>query len=101
MSHMGTVIIDQRMMEKSLPKPVMDRIGRFAREGRRLRALFGPEGYRLVATAMGHQPVVVVRAGGAEEFAGIRSAVLLEWARATGQTKQRKRPGQRTNQRLM
>ncbi|MCW5978831.1 MAG: hypothetical protein KIT09_12175 [Bryobacteraceae bacterium] len=86
-------VIEQRIIEPSLPKPVIDRVARFAREGRQLRAVFGPEDYRLVATAVGQLPVVVVRAHDPERFAGLRSAVVLEWSRVTRSLAGRKRPG--------
>lgn len=79
------ISIEQRTCEMSLPKPVIDRIGRFAREGRQLRATIGPEGYSLLATAMWQPPVVLARATNAEQFAGIKSAVLLEWSRVRRQ----------------
>ena len=80
------ISIEQQGSGKNLPKPVIDRIGRFAREGRQLRSMVGPEGYSLLATAMYRQPVVLARANNAEEFAGIRSAVVSEWSRIRKQT---------------
>jgi hypothetical protein len=76
-------VIERRIFETSLPKPVVDRIGRYAKEGRELRAVFGPEGCRLLAVAGGRMPVVVLRANSMDQFAHLRTAALLEWKRAT------------------
>jgi hypothetical protein len=76
-------VIERRFFETRLPKPVLDRISRYAQEGRELRAVFGPEGCRLVAVAAGCVPAVVLRTATHEQFAQLRTAVLLEWERAT------------------
>lgn len=80
----GDEMIERRLFETSLPKPVVDRISRYAKEGRELRAVFGPDGCRLLAVAGGSVPVVVLRAETPEQFARLRTAALLEWKRATG-----------------
>lgn len=76
-------VIERRFFETRLPKVVLDRISRYAGEGRQLRAVFGPEGCRLVAVAAGCVPAVVLRADTHEQFAQLRTAVMLEWERAT------------------
>ena len=63
-----------------LPKPVLDRIRRYATEGREPRARYGHDGCVLVALAMGQPPVVIVRST-RQEFTEVRSAALLEWTR--------------------
>ncbi len=65
-----------------LPKPVLDRVRRYAREGRELHARYGHEGCLLLACAMGQLPVVVLRTTSREQFAPMCSAALIEWARA-------------------
>jgi hypothetical protein len=84
-------VIERRFFETRLPKPVMDRISRYAGEGRQLRAVFGPEGCRLVAVAAGCVPAVVVQAHTQEEFAQLRTTVLLEWKRASRTLRSRRR----------
>ena len=65
----------------SLPRPVVDRISRYAAEGRQLRTVFGSQGYRLLAVTLGRVPAVVLRADNADQFAEMRSAVVEEWLR--------------------
>jgi hypothetical protein len=65
----------------NLPKPVLDRIRRYAREGREPRARYGPDGCLLIAFANGQAPVVILRST-RREFSEIRSAALVEWMRA-------------------
>ena len=65
----------------SLPKPVIDRIRRYAREGREPRARYGTDACVLMAFANGQNPVVILRSS-RREFAEIRSAALIEWMRA-------------------
>jgi len=84
-------VIERRFFETRLPKPVMDRISRYAGEGRQLRAVFGPEGCRLVAVAAGCVPAVVLHSHTEEEFAQLRTAVLLEWERASRTLRSRRR----------
>jgi len=84
-------VTERRLFETSLPKPVVDRISRYAKEGRQLRAVFGPEGCRLLAVAGGRIPVVVLRADTLDQFARLRTAALLEWRRATGALRGRRR----------
>lgn len=86
-------VIERRFFETRLPKPVMDRISRYAGEGRELRAVFGPDGCRLVAVAAGCVPAVVLRADTHEQFARLRTAALLEWNRATRMLQGRRRAG--------
>jgi len=60
---------------------VLDRIHRYAKEGREPLARYEPDGCLLLAIATGQLPVVVLRSS-REEFTEIRSAALLEWLRA-------------------
>jgi hypothetical protein len=64
-----------------LPKAVLDRIHRYAREGREPLARYEPDGCLLLAIATGQLPIVVLRST-REAFGEIRSAALLEWLRA-------------------
>jgi hypothetical protein len=64
-----------------LPKVVLDRIHRYAKEGREPLARYEPDGCMLLAIASGQLPVVVLRST-REDFTEIRSAALLEWLRA-------------------
>jgi hypothetical protein len=82
-------MIERRLFDTSLPKAVVDRISRYAREGRQLRAVFGPEGCRLLAVAGGAIPAVVLRAETPDQFARLRTAALLEWKRATAASRGR------------
>ena len=68
-------------MITKLPKPVVDRIRRYATEGRAPLTRSAQGGYQLVATAMGQLPVVIL-SGTGHEFTAIRSAALIEWKRA-------------------
>ena len=63
-----------------LPKPVIDRIRRYAAEGREPLARYGHDGCVLMARAMGQPPVVILRSS-AREFTEIRAAALVEWTR--------------------
>ena len=66
---------------KLLPKAVLDRIHRYAKEGREPLARYEPDGCLLLAIATGQLPVVVLRST-REDFTKIRSAALIEWLRA-------------------
>jgi hypothetical protein len=72
-----------------LPKPVLDRIRRYAEEGREPHARYGADRCLLVASAMGQLPVVVLRSA-PEHFAEMRSAAMVEWVRATHLKKSRR-----------
>jgi hypothetical protein len=65
-----------------LPKAVLDRIHRYAKEGREPLARYEPDGCQLLAIASGQLPIVVLRST-REDFTQIRSAALVEWLRAT------------------
>ena len=71
-----------------LPKTVLQRIHRYAREGRELKAVYKSGESRLLATAFGEMPIVVLRAADAEQFAEMRSEAFMEWRRT--QTKPRR-----------
>jgi RNA:NAD 2'-phosphotransferase (TPT1/KptA family) len=68
-------------MTPSLPKPVLDRIRRYAKEGREPRARYGHDGCALLAFANGQLPVVILRSS-RKDFTETRSAALVEWTRA-------------------
>lgn len=67
----------------SLPKAILDRIRRYAKEGRELRVVYGHNGCVLLAVAMGQVPVAVLRSDTREQFTRMRSAALEEWVRAS------------------
>ena len=71
----------ERHNVNALPKPVLDRIRRYAQEGREPRARYGHDACVLMAFAIGQAPVVILRST-RREFAEIRSAALVEWMRA-------------------
>lgn len=66
----------------SLPKPVLDRIRRYAKEGWEPRSVFGHDGCRLLAVSAGENPIVVLRAASRDGFSELRSAAMVEWMRA-------------------
>ena len=72
-----------------LPKVIVDRIHRYASEGSRLCAFFGPGDYRLLAVALGEVPVVILRSHSAEQFAQMRSEAFVEWALTSRKLKTR------------
>ena len=78
---LGGALSKRQRFRMSLPRPVVDRISRYAAEGRQLRTVFGSQGYRLLAVTLGRVPAVVLRADNADQFAEMRSAVLVEWLR--------------------
>jgi hypothetical protein len=67
--------------ECSLPKRIVDRIHRYAAEGRALRVRYGSAGGLLLALKAGSAPLVVFRETG-ERFVEMRSTALIEWFRA-------------------
>jgi len=66
----------------TLPKPVRDRINRYAEEGRVLEASYERDYCRLLAVANWQRPAVILRSS-AVEFSQMRSAAQTEWTRAT------------------
>jgi len=64
-----------------LPKAVIDRIHRYAKEGREPLARYEPDGCLLLAITTGQLPVVVLRST-REDFTQTRSLALVEWVRA-------------------
>jgi len=66
----------------ALPKPVLDRIRRYAAEGRFLQVSYGEDYYRLLAVANWQLPAVILRSS-KDKFAEMRSAAQTEWTRAT------------------
>jgi hypothetical protein len=66
----------------TLPKPVLDRINRYAEEGRVLEASYERDYCRLLAVANWQRPAVILRSS-ALEFSEMRNAAQTEWTRAT------------------
>jgi hypothetical protein len=66
----------------TLPKPVLDRINRYAEEGRALQASYERDYCRLLAVANWQRPAVILRSS-ALEFSEMRTAAQAEWTRAT------------------
>jgi hypothetical protein len=64
-----------------LPKPVVDRIQRYAGEGRALHASYEHGCCRLLAMADWQLPVVLLQST-PSNFTELRSAALAEWTRA-------------------
>ena len=67
-----------------LPKWIVDRIHRYARDGRALRTRYRNASGLLVALKAGSTPLVVFRETG-ERFFEMRSRALVEWFRAEKQ----------------
>jgi hypothetical protein len=65
-----------------LPKPILDRIHRYAKEGRALHASYEHDYCRLLAMADWQLPVVLLLSTPGK-FKELRSAALTEWTRAT------------------
>jgi hypothetical protein len=74
---------DAALLSNWLPKPVRDRIHRYAKEGREPRVRYSKDGCLLMAVAMNQIPVVILRAT-KEQFDEMRSAALVEWTKASG-----------------
>jgi hypothetical protein len=64
-----------------LPKPVIDRIHRYAEEGRVPRVKHEQDGCRLLAVANWQLPVVLLRST-RSDFMQMQTAALAEWTRA-------------------
>jgi hypothetical protein len=62
----------------ALSKPVLDRIRRYAQEGREPCARYGRDGCLLLAVATGRIPVVIFRCA-QDQFAELRSAAMIAW----------------------
>jgi hypothetical protein len=73
--------LNRHEIGSQLPRPVLDRIRRYAQEGREPRAQYGTDSCMLLAVAMGQPSVVILRCT-RREFTEIRSAALVEWTRA-------------------
>jgi hypothetical protein len=73
----------------SLPKPVLDRIHRYAAEGRVLQESHGDDRCSLLAVANWQFPAVILRSP-RHKFPELRSAAQTEWTRAA-----RRYPGKR------
>ena len=65
----------------ALPKPVLDRIHRYAAEGRVLQVSYEDDCCRLLAVANWQLPAVILRSS-RDKFADLRSAAQIEWTRA-------------------
>lgn len=57
------------------------RLARYVAEGRRLRAVFGSGGYRLLAVGEGRFPAILLWSTRADHFTLLRNAIWLEWDR--------------------
>lgn len=68
-------------MTEHLARPVLDRIRRYAKEGRELRVRYGPGDCLLLALKDGQHPVVILRATRGQ-FTEMRGAAVLHWVRA-------------------
>lgn len=68
-------------MTEHLSKPARDRIRHYVKEGRELRANYGPGDCLLLAVKSGQNPVVILRAARVQ-FNEMRGAAVLEWIRA-------------------
>jgi len=65
----------------ALPKPVLDRIHRYAAEGRVLQVSYEEDCCRLLAVTNWQLPAVILRSS-KDKFAAMRSAAQTEWTRA-------------------
>ena len=74
-------------MISALPKPVLDRIHRYAEEGRVPLVRYENGICLLLAVADWKSPVVVLRSA-RDKFTEMRSAALTEWTRAVRRQKQ-------------
>ena len=84
-------------MTNALPKPVLDRIHRYAEEGRVPLERYDDGICSLLAVADWQSPVVVLRST-QDKFAALRGAALSEWTRAV--QRQKLSAGARRNKRL-
>jgi len=75
----------------NLPRTILDRIHRYAAEGREPKAVYRAGDYRLLAVATGQMPIVIVRAANQEQFADMRSEILVEWRRTLHDPERRRR----------
>ncbi|MCP5119666.1 MAG: hypothetical protein GY953_53385 [bacterium] len=78
-----------------LPKTVLQRIHRYAEQGRKLKAVYHPGESRLLAVALGEIPMVVLRASNPEQFAEMRSEAFMEWRRTLKKLPAARRSSQR------
>jgi len=73
---------------RALPKPVLDRIHRYAAEGRVLQTSYGEDCCLLLAVASWQLPAVILRSS-TDKFAEMRSAAQIEWTRAARRVSKR------------
>jgi hypothetical protein len=71
-----------------LPKPVIDRIHRYAEEGRTPQTSYEGDCCRLLAVANWQLPVVLLRSTRGN-YTAMRRAALSEWTRATCKIRRR------------
>jgi len=64
----------------ALPKPVLDRIHRYAAEGRVLQVSYEEDCCRLLAVTNWQLPAVILRSS-KDQFPEMRSAAQTEWTR--------------------
>ncbi len=70
------------MAPVTLPRPVVDRIHRYAEEGRVPLVRYERDQCLLLAVAKWQPPAVLLRSSRAK-FTGMRTAALMEWARTS------------------
>ena len=71
------------MAPVTLPRPVVDRIHRYAEEGRVPLVRYERDQCLLLAVSNWQLPAVLLRSS-REKFTGMRTAALMEWARTSG-----------------
>jgi len=73
----------------ALPKPVLDRIHRYAAEGRVLQVSYEEDCCRLLAVMNWQLPAVILRSS-KDQFPEMRSAAQTEWTRVARKLCRRK-----------
>ena len=74
----------------TLPKPVLDRINRYAEEGRVLVASYERDHCRLLAVANWQRSAVILRSP-IDKFTEMRSAAQTEWTRVARRHRKNRR----------
>ena len=81
---------NQQRAVTRLPQPVLDRINRYAEEGRVLHASYESDHCRLLAVANWQLPAVILRSP-VDKFTEMQSAAQAEWARAVRRRRNKNR----------
>jgi hypothetical protein len=81
---------NQQRAVTRLPQPVLDRINRYAEEGRVLQARYEPDHCRLLAVANWQLPAVILRSS-KDKFREMQSAAQAEWTRAVRRNRSKNR----------